>query len=449
MKKKVLTLLLAVSCAIALTACGGSKETATEAEETKEAPVETAEPEETEEDKAAKEQEEKEKKEKEAKEQAEKEAKEQAEKEKEAAEKAKEEEKKNAANAPSELSDDLYDFQVSINGDVYQIPMWYSDFEALGWEYDGDNTETLSSNQYTTSQRWKKDGFSIYTRFANLSMNSVTFADSMIGGIALDKYDLKDCDWEILLPGGIEWGVSNADDIRAAYGDPTDDYDGDMYYKMTYKYDSYREISLYVYKETDALEQIDIQNLVELEGADNSVDESVPDVVKDYKAPSELGDDLYSFNVELEGNLYTLPCPVSEFLANGFTIDESNSDMEVAAGSFGWVDLKYNNQTLHAMADNYADYATVMENCFVTDVKSSDFGPEFELVIPGNIKRGDAQADVEKALEGFNVEKETSDSGFTYYTIYDPDGSKLNRYEVCVQDGVVIQIEVKNDELPE
>lgn len=430
MKKKVLALILVISCAISMAACGGSKETAGEAEthkeetaeEPTEAPTEETVEEETEEEK---------------------------EPETEPTEEKEEAKKSAAVDTPSELSDDLYDFQVSIDGTVYQFPMWYSDFEALGWEYDGDNTETLSSNQYTVGQRFKKDGISVYTRLANLSMNSVSFADSMVAGISMDKYDLKDCDWEILLPGGIQWGVSNAEDIKAAYGDPSSDYDGDNYYKMTYEYDFYQEISLYVYKETDALEQIEIQNLVELEGADNSVSDEVPDVVKNYKAPTELGNDFYSFHVELEGNLYKLPCPVTEFLANGFKIDEKNSDMEIAAGSFGWVDLRYNNQTLHAIARNHADYATVIENCFITEVESSDFDPDFALTIPGNIKRGDTEADVEKALEGFNVEKETSDSGFTYYTVYDPNDSKLNNYCICLKEGVVIQIEVENDTTPE
>lgn len=429
MKKKVLTLLLAISCVLSLTACQTGKETVKE-EDAAEVSVETPTPEpapeetpeetkEPEEEKTAKEEKPEEQKEEQA--------------------------VKPAAGIPTELSDDLYDFQISINGTVYQFPMWYSDFEALGWKYDGDNTKTLSSNQYTTTERWRMDEGSVYTSFANLSMNSVTFAESMVAGIKMDRYDLKNCDWEIILPGGIQWGVSNADDIRAAYGDPTSDYDGDNYYRMTYEYDFYREINLYVYKDTDALEQIDIQNLVELEGADNSVDATVPDAVKEYQAPSSLGDDLYSFHVELEGNLYKLPCPVSEFLANGFTIDEAKTDREVGAGSFGWVTMKYNNQTLRSIARNYADYATTIENCFVTEVSSSDFGPDFALTIPGNIKRGDAETDVEKILADFNVEKESSDSDFTYYTVYDPDGRKSNCYEICTKEGKVIKITVQYD----
>ena len=175
------------------------------------------------------------------------------------------EEKVPAWNTAVKLSDDLYDFQISIDGTVYQFPMWYSDFEALGWEYSGDNTDTLSSNQYAGTQCWKKDDFSVYTILGNLSMNTTAFSDCMVAGISMDKNEFKDCEWEILLPGGIQWGVSNADDIKAAYGDPTSDYDGSDYYEMKYRYDYYREIKLYVYKDSGVLEEIRIENLIALE----------------------------------------------------------------------------------------------------------------------------------------------------------------------------------------
>lgn len=265
----------------------------------------------------------------------------------------------------------------------------------------------------------------------------------------MERNNLEGCDWEILLPGGIQYGVSNTDDIKAAYGDPSSDYDGERYYSMTYKYDFYREISLYVYKDTDTLGTIEIQNLIELEGMDNSVNGDVPEQVTNYKTPAELGNDLYSFHLELEGNLYKLPCPVSVFLENGFQINEQNSDMEIGAQSYGWAELKYNNQSLRVIVDNYADYATVVENCFVTSIKSSDNGPKWDLVIPGNIKRGDSEADVKEAVKGFETEVETSDSGFTYYTVWNPKGSKLDNYCICLKDGVVLSIEVKNDDYTE
>lgn len=352
--------------------------------------------------------------------------------------------KRPSAETPSELSGDLYDFQVSIDGTVYQFPMWYSDFEALGWEYDGDAARTLDSNQYTTAEVWKKDGVSVYTSFANLSMNTVPFSESMVAGITLDRYDIEDADWEILLPGGIEWGVSNADDIVAAYGDPTDTYDGDLYYKMTYEQDYYNSVSLYVFKEGDSLQKIEIENMVELEGADNSVDETVPDAVKRYEAPKELSDDFYTYTAQLEGVVYALPCPVSVLLENGFTINENNSDSVVASRYFGWVELQYNNQSYRAIVDNYADYATTVENCFVTSMEASVNGPEFDLVFPGGIGLGSSEADVKKAVDGFNCEVETSDSGYTHYAVADPDSDAMNEYLITVSDGKVISLEVEN-----
>lgn len=437
MKKKTLALLLAISCTLSMAACGasgGSGDTSA-ADEAREALAEAFEEEEPEE--------EVEEEEPEAEEEPE------VEEEAEVEEEPEEKEPKKAASVPGELSDDLYDFQVSIDGTVYQFPMWYSDFEALGWKYDGDNTQTLSSNQYTLTEVWKKDGVRVYTRFANLSMNTVPFSESMVAGITLEDYYVKDSGWEIIMPGGIQWGVSNADDIIAAYGDPSNDYDGDLYYKLTYDYDWYREISLYVYKDDDTLKKIEIENMVELEGADNSVDETVPDLVKEYTAPKSLGDDFYAYTAELEGVVYSLPCPVSVLLENGFTIDTSKSDEVVAAGRSGWVNLRYNNQTLHTMVENYASYATTIENCFVITMESSIYGPEFDLVFPGNIKVGDPEDAVKKAVDGFNYEAETSDSGYTYYVIADPDKSVLDRYTITVKDGSVISMEIKNSTEPE
>ncbi len=349
------------------------------------------------------------------------------------------------ATTPSELSDDIYSFQVSVDGTVYQFPMWAKDFAALGWTYDGDDSQTLTSNQYTVAETWVKGDLEVYTSLINLSMNEVTYKDAAVGGITFDEYDLKDTNVQIVLPKGIQFGVSTRDDIIAAYGEPTDEYDGSMYYNMTYEYDYYQEIDLYVYKETGTLDKIEIRNFIELEGADNSVDSTVPDVVKEYQAPTELGSDLYAFNIQLEGKLYKLPCPVSVLVENGFKIVEENSQMEIGADSYGWIEFLYNNQTYRCIVDNYANYATIPDNCFVTTMESSIYGPEFDLVIPGNIKVGDAETDVVEIIKNFNYEAETS-GDFTYYEISDPEGSSLAGYELTVKEGKVISIDVQFDD---
>jgi len=358
--------------------------------------------------------------------------------------------KRDAVAAPSELSDDLYDFQISVDGTVYQFPMWAADFEALGWTYDGDASQTLSSNQYTTTESWDKGEFSVYTQLANLSMNTVGITEAMVAGITFEEYQLDGCDWDIILPKGIQYGVSNTEDVIAAYGDPTDEYDGELYYKMTYEKDFYQEIHIYVSKETNVINKIEIQNIVELEGADNSVDSTVPDVVKNYKAPTSLGDDLYGFDIELEGNLYTLPCPVSELLANGFTINEDNSEAAFGAQGSGWLELVYNNQKFHTIVRNYADYATTAENCFLIDIESSCFEPDYNLVIPCGIKRGDSEESVLEILKDYNYEVEQSEgSDFTYYNVFDPEGSRLQGYTIVTKEGEVVIIEAETNTKPE
>ncbi len=179
---------------------------------------------------------------------------------------------------PDQLSDDLYDFQISIDGTVYQFPMGYSDLEALGWEYMGDHSETLSAGQYTSNEHWTKENASISVSLANLSTDTAAFSDCQVVGIELEHSYLADCGWEILLPGGIRWGVSNADDIKAAYGDPAADFGGDgstVYYKMTYKYDIRQEINLFVFEQSGVLHKIQLCNFIKPQGADHSIHEEI------------------------------------------------------------------------------------------------------------------------------------------------------------------------------
>lgn len=353
-----------------------------------------------------------------------------------------------ATPAPTELSNDLYSFQVSINGVIHQFPMWYSDFEALGWTFRDDSSETLSSNQYSVADVWLKDDIKVYSTMANLSINTAPYTNCMVAGISLEKSYLKESGWEIVLPGGITYGVSTKDDIIAAYGDPSSDFDSDLYYKMAYELDYHEYVNLYVYKDSGVLEKIEIENIIELEGADNSVDPTVPDIVKNYVAPTEVGDDLYQFNFELEGNLYTLPCPVSELLANGFTINENNSDSVFPANGYGWVEFRYNNQTYFTIVENYADYATTAENCFVTSMTSSIYDPDFALTIPCGITRGMTEEEILELIKDFNYTTSTS-SGFTYYKIRHPEGDSLDGFDITIKDGEVIIIEIANDEMPE
>lgn len=353
------------------------------------------------------------------------------------------EEKSTNAN----LSDDLYSFQVELNGMVYQFPMSFNDLTANGWKYDGDTSLKLEPNQYTSEQFSNEDGLKIYADLINLGENTEPFDGCQIGGFSVDNFLVGDQEISLTLPKGIQYGKANMQDVISAYGDPTKKYEGSMYTSLTYEYASYQDIDLKIDIETKVINSIDLRNFtLPQEASDQSAEVSseVPAVVSDYNAPSSLSDDLTSFIVDYDGVLYQLPAPVSEFEKNGWKVKPEESDSTVKAKDFGWVTLMKNNQSLRVIANNYADIATTINNCFVTTVKGDDNSTDMPITIQKNITRGMSKSDLEKALKGVKYETDDSTS-LEYYTIKGKESS-LDRVEIIInKDSKKIQsIEVSN-----
>ena len=355
-------------------------------------------------------------------------------------------------DASSELSESIYSFEVKLDGELYQFPMTYADFTAMGWTYKNDETAEIQPNSYSSAETFKKGSLEIYTYIYNLGINTVPVSESMIGGISMDQWQFDDAPETTLeLPGGIHYGTSTIDDITAAYGTATDTYDGDLYTKLTYEYDSYQDVELYVSKETGVLNEVDIRNLIADKesnaAAASEVSDEPTEEVMSYQTPEELGDDLQSFVVEYAGDLYKLPAPVSVFEKNGWTIKEEDSDSVVSGKSFGWVYMMKDNQEYHAIARNYNANATTIRNCFVTSVKGNVNGPNLPITVQKGITVGMSKADLTSALEGsdYECDGESSDY-FEYYTIEGKDSS-LNKVEILLKkdEGKVTGIEVSNE----
>ena len=355
-----------------------------------------------------------------------------------------------------ELSDDIYDFQLKINGELYAFPMSYTDFTAMGWEYKYDDTETLSPYRYTIAETFTKGDLKIYGTMYNLGINTVTYAESMVGGISMDKYQLEDAPETVVeLPGGIEYGVSTQEDIIAAYGTPSDTYEGSMYVELTYKYDYDQKWTFHVYNESGVLEDFEVRNFIEDEEANAAAAAEVSDEpteeVLAYVAPEELGDEPLSFVVEYAGDLYQLPAPVSVFLENGWTLKSEYEGSVFAGRIFDVISMMKDNQELRAYIRNYNPDAQVAENCFVTYVRSGVNSCDLPLTIPGGITVGMTNDELLAALEGMDYEVNDSSSYYIYYTIANPDtyGEDIE-ISVDLETNNVVEIEIDYDpnELP-
>lgn len=355
-----------------------------------------------------------------------------------------------SSNSTSELSDDIYSFQIKINSDIYSFPMSFDDLISMGWEYIDDDSAELAPNNYSPTERFKLGDLEAYVTMVNLSINTEPISDCTVAGISIDSFQMADVtDVAIELPGGIQYGVSTLDDITAAYGTPSDTYEGDLYTKVSYEKDYYQDVELYVDSETGFLNEISLENMSAEEDAGSDAaadlsDEPTSEVLA-YQAPSELGDDFTSFIVEYAGDLYQLPAPLSEFVKNGWTIDTSQSASYVAGKSYDWVYMSKDNQNYHTIVRNYSPDAAVIENCFVTDVEGNVNSTNLPITVQKGLTLGLTEAEVVSALEGVDYELEDESETFHYYNIKSPESS-LDYVQIVIntEDDSVIAINVTN-----
>lgn len=444
-KRAVMAILMATVLTVGMTGCGiGSavKQAASEVQETKDQETEDQK---TEDQKTIEELEKQiEEMQKELEEEVVEEEEELPEEEEVEEEEEKEVKKPSKAPASGELSDDIYDFQISIDGYVYNIPFPYTVFEANGFEADLDDAEDVPSMHYTLSDPIKFGKSRLYAQFMNFDINARPMEDCYIVSVKFDSYDIKD-DHEIMLPKGITMGVSTLDDIVDAYGDPSDVYEGSLYTKYTYEADIYNSVDIAVDIETGTVSQIEIQNIVEPEDFEISeISTEVPEIISTYKAPTKMSDNALDYVVDYDGDLYQLPCPVSEFIDNGWKIMENDSAAIIEGSGSDKVTLMRNNQSFWTYVRNYDMNATAAENCYVQDLEANIYECDVDMEISG-IKKGMSEDDLNALLEKSDYDYEMEDnSSYVSYSISD-DRSYTYHVDIIVRDGEITGLSCQYD----
>ena len=333
-------------------------------------------------------------------------------------------------NPHAELGTDIYGYQVEYAGNLIQLPMTYDDFTAMGWTLSkNDSPDTMISTGSYGMATFNNGEVSAYVDMINFGINEAPLSDCLVGGIKLDLAwgDIDLSSLTVKLPGGIVMGTSNIEDIKAAYGEPSDTYEGDLYTKMTYQQDSYQRAELYVYKEENTLLQVDLRNFKEPEDFDKgSVSTEIPDIVSNYKAPTALGSDFMDPDVEFMGSLYRLPAPVSAFLDNGWVMKDVAEDAFLEGGGLEFIEMMKENQTARFSVYNLTENATSIENCFVTELSFGSYDPEIlALELSEDITLG---ADKNELLTKASERGYLYDDKDNYLTIYPDKDSKLDHY---------------------
>lgn len=345
------------------------------------------------------------------------------------------------------LSDDLYSFQIEINGEVYQFPMTYSQFTSYGWEYKEDDNTTMDSLYYSSTEQFTLNGMQCYAHIINLDVNSLPIKDCVIGGISLEDYDLKKAntsdDISIVMPGGITFGVSSADDVRAAYGTPSHENQLDNGAEtISYKLDYNQEIKFSISAETKVISKISIENYKEPEGfTAGEINTEVPEIVGKYQTPASMSNDFADWIVEFDSKLYQLPAPVSDFEADGWVIQEDRTEMTINGRGSGWVTMMKDNQILRVIAQNYSENSTAVNNCFICDVISDQIDSKISLTVAGGITIGTTEADLKAAIAGMETKEEEGNSYRSYKVM--PTGKLTDSYEFTVSSETSLVTKIK------
>lgn len=331
-------------------------------------------------------------------------------------------------HASTTLSDNIYDFQLKMGEDICQFPMTYEAFTALGWQLSGvEEDESVPSNSYYMID-FEKEGLRIGAEAINLGINQTSVSQCLIGSVTVDassSYGVDLSKMPVELAGGIQMGTSTVDDIKAAYGDPSDVYEGDYYTQMTYSKDTYERVELYVYKDDNTLKKVDVRNFSEPEDFEKGeVDTSTPDVVSEYQAPQEQGSDMLDPVVEYCGDLYQLPAPVSAFEANGWAIQDAAEDAYVEGGGLEFIDMMKNNQSVRFSIYNKTSNAVTLSNCFVTELEVGNYDSDsLSLKLSGGFTLGASKSDLIAAAQekGYLYDEENG-----YLTIYESEDTKID-----------------------
>ena len=345
--------------------------------------------------------------------------------------------------APTELSDSIYDYQISINGEIVQLPLYVEDLLAQGWEVKSNLSDLGTGMRPSTYDLYyfTKGDTQIYADVMNWDVNERPAGECVINGITIERNDAKDA--EVELPGGINWNTSTTEDVMAAYGTPSYENETSSLYFMRYEEGTRNEVEVRFEVESGQIDKISLDNFTEPEDfVQGAVSTDVPELTAMYQAPTAMSDDPADFIIEVDGALYQLPCPVSEFVNNGWEVVDGKSEESIEGRGSGKVTLRKNNFEFWTYVRNYDDNATAVENSFVTDFQLRDHDANVSVKIAGGVEYHMDQDEAMKILEPMGYEFEEGTIEGSGYLILKYESFK--KYEIYVNNGIIKDIAVVN-----
>lgn len=323
------------------------------------------------------------------------------------------------------MTDNLFDYQIKIGNIVYQFPMSLENFMKTGLSFGKyeDPEEKVSSGRMALVWLTYPDGSQINVKVVNFSKSETEIKNCHVVGMELraDYSDYPDILFDfsnISIAKGIVLSKSTFDEVVSAFGEPKKTYEGENSTRYTYEEDIYNTVEFEFDNKTKVLIGIDMQNIETPDDVKEiGVSDKIPELVKNYKKPVALGNDIRSGIFELEGDLYRLPVPLSELISNGWTITKSATPT-ISGRNYSYVTISKGNIEIDQLyVRNFEEYEVPIEKGIVTRISGTMFtyGKNGSMIFPGNLKVGDSADNFVKNAEksGF-VKNERGDYIYEY-----------------------------------
>lgn len=254
----------------------------------------------------------------------------------------------------------------------------------------------------------------ITAELINMSGNVKRIRDCYIGGLTIETKDNMD----FSIAKGIDC-TATQDEVTEAFGpaDRTSSYTGAT--SVEYEFGDYNRVTFYFNTSSTTYSSISLRNFVTMPDDATVTSQVRPEYLDRYQAPDSLSADVTQTQFQLDGKIYSLPCPVSEFTDAGWTIQRDSAG-KLGGGNYNayGMTLVKGDYSIDVGLYNFDDLETYSTNCAVYEVELStreiEDAPAGYVTLPGWLMLTSSPADVEAMCPSFKKLEGGSSVSYTY-----------------------------------
>lgn len=140
----------------------------------------------------------------------------------------------------------------------------------------------------------------------------------------------------------------------------------------------------------------------------------------EYKVPLNLNDDYMSYTFRFQGDIYTMPMPVSELTKNGWTITAQNDSIKAGQEALLGLCVTKDDMQFLFNVKNFTDKTISAKDAMATGICiNSTLNKDVDFELSGGIKFGMSESELLKIVGVENLQKNDTPTGCEYLHFVD------------------------------